>query len=216
MKLPAWTASSVGSFISCPHKYYRLRVVRDVKDFPRSEQQLYGTKLHKMVENAVAWGDPIPDAYPALKKIVEQIKKIPGEKLPEFRFSITEDFQKCGWKEAWCRGAADLVIRRGSEAIILDYKTGKRKPTEQLALYAGFAFAYWPELTKVHTGYVWLKDHKIDKKTYTKDDVPVIWQTWMPLVQRMQRAYESDQWIKRPSGLCAHWCPVKDCEFCGE
>lgn len=215
MKIPAWTASSIDAFTSCPHKYYRLRVLKDVKDLPMSEESLYGQRVHKMFENAVNWGDPLPKDYKSYEPLVEKIKAMPGEKLPEFRFSISEDFQPCAWKDAWSRGAADLVVKRGKQAIIIDYKTGKRKPSEQLALYAGFAFAYWPELEEVHTAYVWLKDRKIDRKTYLASEKHKIWENWVPLVHRLYTAYEKDLWQKRPSGLCRAWCPVKDCNFCG-
>lgn len=180
-----------------------------------SEETLYGQRVHKMFENAVNWGDPLPADYKKFQPLVSKIQAMPGEKLPEFRFSIAEDFQPCAWKDAWSRGAADLVVKRGKQAIIIDYKTGKRKPSEQLALYAGFAFAYWPELEEVHTAYVWLKDRKIDRKTYLASEKHKIWENWVPLVHRLYTAYEKDHWQKRPSGLCRNWCPVKDCDFCG-
>ena len=58
-----------------------------------SEESLYGQKIHKLFENAVNWGDPLPKDYKSYEPLVEKIKAMPGEKLPEFRFSITEDFQ---------------------------------------------------------------------------------------------------------------------------
>lgn len=214
-KIPAWTASSIDAFITCPHKYYRLRVLKDIKDFPMGEQALWGTKVHKLFENCINWGDPLPADLKGLQPLVDKIKAMPGEKFPEFRFSIDEDLKECAWKEAWSRGAADLVVKYGKECVILDYKTGKRKPSDQLMLYAGYAFAYWPEIEKVHTAYVWLKDKKIDKKTYTRDNLKDIWGTWLPLVARLKYAYETSTWQKRPSGLCKAWCPCKDCQFAG-
>lgn len=213
--MPAWTASSVDSFVTCPHKYYRLRVARDVKDLPPSEQILWGRKLHKAFEDSVNFGDPLPKECQAWQSFIDKLKSIPGEKLPEFRFSVDDAFQPCAWGSAWSRGAADLVIKNGKQAIIFDYKTGRRKPSDQLALYAGFAFAYWPELEQVHTCFVWLKEHKMDKATYLASEKHKIWDLWLPLVARMQRAYDTDQWAKCPSGLCRNWCPVKDCDFCG-
>jgi hypothetical protein len=215
MKIPAWTASSIDAFMTCPYKYYRLKVVKDVKDLPPSDSVLWGRKVHKAFENAVNWGDPLPADLKNWAPIVDQLQAIKGEKLPEYKFSITEDFQPCKWGEAWSRGAADLVILSGDEAIIVDYKTGKRKPSDQLQLYAGFAFATWPNLKKVHTAFIWLKDRKIDRQTYSVEDKHQIWENWIPLVERVVRAYESDQWQKRPSGLCKAWCPCKDCEHCG-
>ena len=213
--LPPWTASLLDNFVSCPHKYYRLRVLRDIKDFPPSEQILWGRKLHKAFEDAVNYRDPLPKECETWQTLVDKIKAIPGEKLPEYRFSIDDSFQPCSWSSAWSRGAADLVIKNGKQAIIFDYKTGKRKPSDQLALYAGFAFAYWPELEQVHTCFVWLKDKVMDKKTYLASEKHKIWELWLPLVARLQRSYDSDQWRKCPSGLCKNWCPVKDCDYCG-
>lgn len=215
MKIPPWTASSIDAFITCPYKFYRLRVLRDVKDLPPSEQSLWGRRVHKVFEDAVNWGDPLSEEYKQWQPLVDKIKALPGEKLPEFRFSIDQDFNQCPWKDAWSRGMADLVVRNGKEAIILDYKTGKRKPSDQLQLYAGFAFAYWPHLERVHTAFVWLKDKVLDRKTYEAKDKADIWANWMPLYKRYERAFETDVWMKHPSGLCRNWCPCKDCEFCG-
>lgn len=181
-----------------------------------SEQSKWGQRVHKILEDAVNWGDPLPSDFKKWKGVVDQIQAMPGEKFPEFRFSIDSAYHPCSWKDSWARGVADLVIKKGTEAIVIDYKTGKRRPSDQLALYAGFAFAYWPELKTVHTCYVWLQDRKLDRATYTADKIHEIWQLWLPAVARLERAYDRDQWQKRPSGLCRKWCPVKDCQFCGE
>lgn len=214
-KLPPWTASSIDAFMTCPHKYYRLRVARDVKDLPMGDQALWGSRVHKSFENAVNWGDPLPPDCKQWEPLVKKICALPGEKMAEYKFSIDEDLKQCPWKEAWSRGAADLVIRKGDTVIILDYKTGKRKPSDQLSLYAGFAFAYWPDVKTVHTAYIWLKDKAIDRKTWTAEQKHEIWDLWIPLVARLQRCVEKGDWPKRPSGLCKHWCPVKDCQFYG-
>lgn len=215
--MPAWTVSSIGSFMSCPHKYYRLRVLRDVKDFPPTEQITWGNRLHKAFEDAVKYDEPLAKEYEQYSTFLDKIRAIKGEKFTEYSFSLDENFQPCAWGEAWVRGKADLVIKLGKEVLIFDYKTGKRKTSDpdQLSLYAAFAFAYWSEVETVHTCYVWLKDKKLDKHTYKRDDNAGIWQDWLPLVRRMTRAYESDKWDKNNTGLCRNYCPVKDCQFCG-
>ena len=95
------------------------------------------------------------------------------------------------------------------------YKTGKRKLTDQLSLYAAYMFAHFPEIQTVQNGFVWLKDRKIDKETVHRSEVPVIWNKFLPKVRKLESAYERDSWLPRPSGLCKAWCPCTGCEFNG-
>lgn len=216
MYIPAWSASSVDAYTTCPKKYYHLRVARDVQDFPPSEAIIAGRELHKAFENAVNLNEPLAEKYAHLNTLLAKIKALPGEKFPEYAMQLDEFHEPCEKRGAWTRGVADLIVKRGKEAIIIDYKTGKRKPSEQLALYAAYAFAYWPELEKVHTMFIWLKTKELDKKTYTKEDVPMIWQSFLPAVARMRNSYETGEWPARPSGLCRAWCPCKGvCKYCG-
>lgn len=215
MYIPAWSASSVDAYTTCPKKYYHLRVARDVQDLPPSEAVIAGRELHKAFENAVNLNEPLPQSQAHWQTLVEKIKAIPGERLAEYPFMLDEFHEPCDKRGAWTRGVADLVIKRGKEAIIIDYKTGKRKPSEQLALYAAYAFAYWPEIQAVHTAFVWLKEKKIDRKTYMREDAPTIWQSFLPAVARMRNSYETGDWPARPSGLCRAWCPCTNCCYQG-
>lgn len=215
MYIPAWSASSVDAYTTCPKKYYHLRVARDVQDLPPSEAVIAGRELHKAFENAVNLNEPLPQSQAHWQTLVEKIKAIPGERLAEYPFMLDEFHEPCDKRGAWTRGVADLVIKHGKEAIIIDYKTGKRKPSEQLALYAAYAFAYWPEIQSVHTAFVWLKEKKIDRKTYMREDAPTIWQSFLPAVARMRNSYETGDWPARPSGLCRAWCPCHQCQHCG-
>lgn len=215
MYIPAWSASSVDAYTTCPKKYYHLRVARDVQDFPPSDAVIAGRELHKAFENAVNLDEKLPATYAHYQGLVDKIKALPGEKLAEYPFQLDEFHEPCEKRGAWTRGVADLVVKRGKEAIIIDYKTGKRKPSEQLALYAAYAFAYWPEIQKVHTAFIWLKTKEMDKKTYLRENMAEIWQSFLPAVARMRNSYETNEWPARPSGLCRNWCPCKECKFCG-
>jgi len=53
-----WSYSSLDLFKQCPQKYYRLRVVKDVKD-PPTEHLTYGLAVHKAAEEYVRDGTPI-------------------------------------------------------------------------------------------------------------------------------------------------------------
>jgi hypothetical protein len=105
---------------------------------------------------------------------------------------------------------------KDDKAVALDWKTGKRKmDSDQLLLMAAFLFTYYPKVSVVDTGFVWLKENKIDRKEVSRNDVGTIWGTFVQRSKRLETAYEQDVWLAKPSGLCNGWCPVprRLCEF---
>lgn len=213
MTIPsAWTYSSLDKFQTCPRQYYHVRVKRDVKE-PPTEATIWGEKVHSAMEYRLKDGTPLPEGMTQWEGLAKKLAALPGEKFCEVEMAVTADFQPAPWSAAWSRGIADLLIIDGDRAVNLDYKTGKRKLTHQLMLYAGYTFALHPQVNEVETGFIWLKDKKIDKETFTRGDIPRIWNTFLPAVRKLETAYERDAWPCRPSGLCKGWCPVKTCEF---
>lgn len=93
-----------------------------------------------------------------------------------------------------------------SEKMVVTHNTGKRKfDSDQLMLFAAFEFAARQDIDEVRTGYVWLKDKKIDSETFRRSDLGRIWGHFLPKVERLEQAYLNDDWPCRPSGLCG-WC----------
>lgn len=212
MTIPAWTYSQLDKFETCPRQFYHVRVKKDIVE-PPTEHTIWGEKVHTALEHRVLNNTPLPEGMSQWEGLAKKVANMPGEKLCEQKLAVDSSFTPVDWKAAWSRGIADVVVLHKHSAVVLDYKTGKRKLTEQLMLYAGYAFSTYPEVQTVTTGFVWLKDKKIDKDTYTREDVPRIWNTFLPRVRKLELAYERDAWPCRPSGLCKGWCPVKTCEF---
>lgn len=212
MNLPAWTFSQLEKFETCPKQFYHVRVAKDVIE-PQTEATLWGSRVHTAMEDRIRDGTPLPEGMEQWEGFAKQICAMPGEKLAEEKMALDKSFQPAEWDNAWTRGIADMLIVHGNKAATLDYKTGKRKLTHQLMLYAAYTFAYYPEVETVTTGFVWLRDKKIDRETFTRADISTIWGTFLPKVRKLEIAYEKDKWIARPSGLCNGWCPVKSCEF---
>lgn len=208
--MPAWTYSQLGGYETCPRQYLHLKVLRDVKEPPTVHTE-WGHKVHSAFEAATLTGAPLPDGMTQWQALADKYNALPGEKLPEYKFAIDRNFQPADWGAAWSRGIADLVVINGTSALIADWKTGKRKPTEQLDLYAAYVSHHFPQVTTVHTHFVWLKEKKIDRKKIEVADIPVVWQKMLPRVRRLESAYERDAWPARPSGLCRGWCAVLSC-----
>lgn len=217
MKAPPWSYSSLTSFETCPYKYYKTRVAKEVKE-PEGEAAKWGTEVHKHLENRVKDETPLPDAIQYLEPIVGRVIASPGIKYTEQQLALDRDYLPVSWYDAnaWARAIVDVTVINGTKAVTLDWKTGKRKPgSDQLKMSAAMLFHHYPEVETVNTGFVWIKEKKVDREQYSREDIPVIWQEFIPRAARVDKAFETDRWPKKPSGLCKAWCWCTDCEFCG-
>lgn len=211
MQMPAWTFSQLEKFETCPKQFYHVRVARDVIE-PPTEATIWGERVHTALEYRIKDGTPLPEGMTQWEPLAKKLAALPGEKHTEFKMSLDRNFQPTDWKNSWTRGIVDLTVIHKDKAFLVDYKTGKRKLTDQLKLYAAYTFSYYPQIRQVTTGFAWLKDKKLDKETVTRDEVAIIWQPFLAKVRKLESAYERDSWPPRPSGLCRGWCPVKACD----
>jgi hypothetical protein len=146
-----------------------------------------------------------------MEPLIKKMEVSGGGMIAEQKVALTKGLGVTTFfgKDVWVRGIIDLTIRYGDKSVVCDYKTGKRKPdSDQLMLFAGFEFADRPHVQEVRTGYLWLKDKKMDTETFTREDIPRIWGHFIPKVERLERAYEKDEWPAKASGLCNPWCPA--------
>lgn len=214
MTQPPWTYSQLDSYESCPRKFFHLKVLRDVVEPPTVHTD-WGTAVHTAFENAILNGTPLPTGMTQWQGIADKFANLPGQKFAEYKFSIDKNFQPMEWSGSWSRGIADYLAVNGKKAVVADWKTGKRKPSEQLALYAAYTFHFFPEVDTVQTGFVWLREKKITRDTYTRDGVAGIWGGLLPRARKLESAYQRDVWPAKPSGLCKNYCPVLSCQHNG-
>lgn len=206
----AWSFSSLSDFYNCPLAYKLKRVT---KEFPlvETEAMRYGAEIHKHLELRARDKTPLPDHLKWTEAIFQQVEGSGMEMSAEARVALDRSLKPVGWfdRNVWVRCVFDLVVRGDDSSRILDWKTGKRKfDSDQLMLFAATEFALFKNVNTVKSGYVWLKDKKLDTETFTRADVPSLWGHFMPKVEKLEQAYAKDNWPARPSGLCG-WCPAK-------
>lgn len=205
-----WTYSTLDSFTSCPKQFYHLRVARDVVDRPWEHRE-WGERVHKAFEHRILQGTPLPEGMTQWEPVAGKLASIKGDKFVEHKLAVDDSFAPAPYRSSWSRGIIDLLVVDKDKAGTFDYKTGKRRPSNQLSLYAGYVFAHYPEVKTVATGFVWLKEKKVTKEVYERADAPRIWQYFLPTVRKLELAHENNAWPARPSGLCKGWCPVTNC-----
>jgi len=162
----------------------------------------------------------LPKDMKKYERYVEKILSYEGKRVIEERIALNKNFHQTKWmaKDVWVRGIIDIGVVGSEKAYLLDWKTGKRRPdNDQLMLFAALAFAIYPWIDKVTTGFIWLKTGEFDKKVFTREQLPEIWNVFMPRLSRLAHSFENNKWTPKPSGLCKAWCPVgkSNCEFCG-
>lgn len=215
-----WSPSSLNAFETCPRRYKLTRITKAVRE-PQTAATLEGNRVHKAMENALKGIEALPPHYAKYNDIINKLRSAPGVKQAERAFALTAAFRPVDYwsRDAWVRGKIDVTVTNDRSALLLDYKTGKPKSDEdQAKVYAGVMFAENPVIETVRTGYVWLGHDRVDSRTFTRGEVPVIWQDFVHRVGRMSYAAEHDDFPPKPSGLCREWCPVGRslCEHCGK
>lgn len=216
MKRPAWSYSAMAQFTNCPRAYQKTRVTKEVVDTPGVEAQ-WGTRVHKELEEHLLNDAPLPEHVGFMADALARIKRAPAY-FGEKKLTLDAEFQPVSWfdKGAWVRGILDVGVEKGTSAWVGDYKTGKRRPgSDQLMLAAAMVMHSNPRIERVSTSFIWIKEQgRTDTEVYTREQLPAIWQHFLPKVARLEAAFEQDKWPAKPSGLCG-WCACTKahCEF---
>jgi hypothetical protein len=105
MKSYTWSYSSISTFKQCPRKYYRLKVLKDIKE-PEADHLIYGTAVHKAAEEYVRDGVDIPAKYDFIKPQLDALIKIEGTKHCELKMGLTQELDACDFfaDDVWWRG----------------------------------------------------------------------------------------------------------------
>jgi hypothetical protein len=216
--MTAWSYSSINTFKQCPKKYYHLKILKDVKDVGNSAT-FYGNAVHKAAEKYIKQGEPIPTKFDYIKKPLEALNRIKGQKLCELRMAIakkgnTYSPTRYHSADAWWRGIADLVIVNDEKAYIVDYKTGKNTAyadTKQLDMLAGATFVCYPYVKVIKSALAYVVSNDFIKKQHTVDMYKSYLSVFDEALEQLAVAKEKNVWNAIDGPLCAY-CPVTSCE----
>ena len=210
-----WSYSSLKDFINCPKQYYEVKIAKSVTK-KVTEQMLYGTEVHKAVEDYVRDGKPLAKHYAHYTPVLDELLKIPGKRYPEYQMALKFDKTKCEFdaEDRWVRGIVDLLIVDGEDAFIVDYKTGSNKypDPKQLKLMALMTYAHFPDVVNIKAGLLFITRNSFVPEEYARSGIDKLWAEFKADLIRLENAYENSFWPEKPSGLCG-WCPVSTCKF---
>lgn len=225
-----WSHSALSSVDSCPHKHLEVKVLKHFVE-ESGEAALWGTYVHKCIEDAVTDGIALPmntmtyapQIWAAIgvdeRSVEDDLEYVKAES----KLAINNKFEPVPWADRWGGSISDILKIVGHEALVVDWKLGKVKPSDQLKLNAIMVLHNYPEVDVVHTSFEWLahgggrctccKGQPIfTRAVYWRHQLPEMWASIMPKLQQYAACFKTDTWQKRPSGLCRGWCCVDTCE----
>lgn len=214
MKPLPWSYTALEDFVNCPKSYHAKRVIKTVKE-DKSEQMIWGEKVHKAFELRQQDGTPLPQDLKMHEPFMQRLKAMPGLGWAEQKVGFDRKAEPCEFfaKDVWWRGIIDWKKVHREYAVIVDYKTGKvHSKFQQLKMFALHTFAEHPDVEAVDVMFYWTQVGTTTSAKYSRAQVPELWKEFVPNLKQYAQAFKEDIWQPRPSGLCNGWCPVKDCE----
>jgi CRISPR/Cas system-associated exonuclease Cas4 (RecB family) len=220
MQVKPWSHSALNSYESCPRRYFFTKIDKSVVE-PPSEALTYGREVHKAIEHYAKKSTPFPYGMGHLVEVVNPFLVPDSMILVEQQLALDEFKQACGWFDSrvWVRTTIDLAAIKGPNAVVVDWKTGKRKEDDdQLALMAACLMEQRPEIEAVHSFFAWLQEpesSRLVQSSYTRADLGAIWARFAARVESYQTAHTELNFPPLPGPFCKRYCPVKQCEYNG-
>jgi hypothetical protein len=216
----SWSYSKLKNFETCPKRHWHVDIKKDFKE-EEGESLQYGNAVHKALADAVSGKAPLPKPFEKLQKWVDRVgsRNSPDvEIVVEQKLAINADFAATGYfdNDVWYRAVVDVAKFSGPIGLAVDWKTGKIiEDGSQLALNAACVFAHYPQVQKIRTEFIWLKEDATSRADFSRDTMAGVWAGILPRVQLLKNAADAVMYPPKPGGLCKRFCPVTACPHNG-
>ena len=223
--------SSLKLHDTCPHRYYRERILRDVTPGTSAPAE-WGKLVHSQLEAAIKGEADWPEQWAHVAQAFRVWRLKYTAFQAERRLALDRALKPTDFyaDNAWIRGIVDLILwdSRSGTMMLVDWKTGSVRPADaklQMQFYALAALRHSDRIQSVVTALEWIKHRESTRKTYTRDAednlAELIREKCEHVEDRVlmvsdgvgrQKPAEIDKLFPRKaSGLCRGWCGIYDC-----
>lgn len=237
MTLNPFSVSKFGTYNQCPQKF-DLKYIQKVKvPFSNSIALFKGSFIHEVLENKFNYdiefetNELFTEEEKEKTKLI--IKKFEESELgqkykkiiniavleEDFAFKIVDsELVLCDFwdKDAWCRGSADLYLKRLASAYIWDYKSGKDKSEDetfgidQSMMYAIYMFLKFPDVQTVKAIFCFV-EHRTEKElVYTRDKLA----EYVQFFYNNTKTVENDEFYDAKIGPLCDYCDFYNHNVC--
>jgi len=225
--IPTWSFSRIQDFEQCKRRAklkYLDKIPEPERPLPPGKTEHAndrGTRIHDAGERFARGGIELIPELQKFKPEFERLKALyaAGKVSLEGEWAMDRSWEPVAWasSDAWLRLKLDaMVMLSKTEAVVIDYKTGRRfgnevKHAEQTQLYQLVTFLRYPELETIHTE-LWYPDvDELATATYTRNQG-----------LRFKRSFEQRgdamttciDFPPNSNVFSCRWCPYKDTEHC--
>jgi hypothetical protein len=208
-----WSYSSLKHFEQCAKSYYSQRVAKTHKQDDTAEYLTWGNKVHKELEDRINIKTPLPSYLEHLEPVIAAFEATGKMLVAELEFAFTKDWKPTGYwsDDCWTRGKVDVMLIGKDDAIILDWKTGKRRPDFGQLEYYALALGIIG-IKKIKGFFAWIKTKEFDSTYIDENIIRHVKELFTSKAARLERAYDLNEWPAKTSALCAYCPVVYDCE----
>ena len=200
-----WSHSSTSLYKECPRKYEIIRWKKEVIE-PSGKAAEIGVQIHEYIEGFLKTGI-FPDNLLKWEKLLRHYHAKDGIAEAAYAFDPNLKRVEPDDPNAWYRGYLDWLKIEGDEAHVVDWKTGKVKPTKQLALYAWVIFTAHPEVMKVKGTFHWINANDQMSEWYDRSQLEELFKPYQQVLEAIQLSIDTDTWIETPGFWC-RWCSL--------
>lgn len=225
--IPTWSFSRIQDFEQCKRRAklkYLDKIPEPERPLPPGKTEHAndrGTRIHDAAERFVRGGI---EMIPELNKFSRELERLKvlyaeGKVSLEGEWAMNRAWEAVAWasSDAWLRLKLDaLVFLSPTEAVAIDYKTGRRygnevKHNEQLQLYQLVTFLRYPQLETIHAELWYLDADELTHACYTRNQG-----------LRFRRSFEQRgdamttciDFPANPNIFSCKWCPYKGTDHC--
>lgn len=213
----SWSYSKIKNFETCPKRHYHYDIAKDIRE-AESGALKAGHEMHLAFEDRLRKQKALPLGLAQHEPWITKLIEAPGDNYGEQKLAITKEFKPTAYfsNVAWFRTVIDFCKLRKSDAIIVDYKSGKPAEDEtQLALMSATIFHYAQHIKRVKAALLFTSHDVLVPKSYVRSDLPLIWNEILPRVKAVEKAEATQEYPPKPSGLCVNYCGVTSCPYHG-
>ena len=215
-----WSPSKVKTFAECKLRFqlqYGQKIPEPPRELKPGQTEFAndrGTRIHQAAEDYVRGKIPFPIELIKFRTEFESLKMLFYRGMAQFEGEWAHDteWDIVPWKskEAWLRLKIDALVHLSEfEAVVIDYKTGKKfgneiSHAEQTQSYAVVTFLRYPKLELIHTELWYLDLDDVTITTFTRSQALRL----KPAMERKGHAITDCRvFPANPSVFTCKYCP---------